>query len=72
VVAAASSAPVSTASTPGMASAGAASIDNRRAHGCGLATSATCFMPASAMSATKRPLPVTKRRSSLGRRLRAM
>jgi len=51
-VAAQNSSPVTTASTPGIASAAFASMATMRAEGCGEATSATCFIPGSATSAT--------------------
>ena len=51
---AAMSAPVNTATTPGMAAA-AVSIPRMRAWACGERTSTQCNSPASSMSATKRP-----------------
>ena len=55
---------VSTAWTPGIASAAAVSIPRMRACGCGLRTKAPCSMPASLMSSTKRARPVRSAGSS--------
>ncbi len=61
---AAISAPVSTACTPGTASAGAVSMLITSACACGERTKAQCSCPMRLMSATYRPWPVTRRRSS--------
>ena len=58
------SAPVSTASTPGMARAFSVDIPAIRACAWGLRTKAACASPARRMSSTKRPRPVRNRSSS--------
>ncbi len=64
VAALATSAPVHTATTPGRVRAAAVSIRSMRAWACGLRTNTACSAPATAMSPTKRPRPVTRRTSS--------
>ncbi len=58
------SAAVTTASTPGRASAAVASIRPTRAWACGLRTMAACATPGMARSSTKVPRPVSSRASS--------
>ena len=53
---------VSTACTPGIARAAAASIDRIRACACGLRTKQACSTPGSFMSSTKRRAPGEQRR----------
>ena len=62
----ASSAPVTTAMTPGAFFAAAASIDVMRAWACGERTKATCTMRGSATSLTYWPRPCVSR-ARLGR-----
>jgi hypothetical protein len=61
------SAPVNTPTTPGMALAAAVSIPRTRAWAWGERTSTQASAPESSMSATKRPRPSRKRRSSTRR-----
>src|SRR5262245_51801759 len=55
---------VSTACTPGMARAAAASMPRISAWACGLRTKQACSVPGSLMSSTKRPRPMSSGRSS--------
>src|SRR5215510_624493 len=67
ILSAASSAPVSTASTPGSAFAALASIDLMRAWACGERTNTARVSPGRLTSSVYCPLPVMKRKSSLRR-----
>src|ERR1700692_2001010 len=67
ILSSARSAPVSTASTPGMALAALASIFVIFARACGERRKCACVSPGRVMSSVYWPLPVMKRKSSLRR-----